>query len=322
MKTPNFLLLGAQKAGTTSIVASLHTHPQIFLSPIKEPHYFCFDPRWDKAQSQRVAANIRVRVATNLESYLSLFNGSSGFIASGEASTSYLSDAGAPSRIKAFNPEMKMIAILRNPVDRAISAYTHLLRDHVPGVRSLEEELANESTARPVLFRLRSNGLYYKHLSAYWAVFPREQLRVFLFEDLLQDFQGVMRLIFDFLGVDPQSGSVAPIWGNASGKAKNQMVANALSVFTPTFQRKVGRWLPRPVRRAGRSALRSLRVWNRAEYEIEPSTRDHLLSLFIDDISKLQSEIGRDLSKWLLPVSKPTVSRSKTIGLDETASVR
>lgn len=129
MTLPNFLIIGAAKAGTTSLYHYLAQHPQIYMSPIKEPNFFALEERCVDFRGPGDHLYIKQFSVTELERYRSLFQGVTHEQAVGEASPLYLYSPVAPARSHRYVPEMKLIAILRHPVDRAYSAFLHLLRD-------------------------------------------------------------------------------------------------------------------------------------------------------------------------------------------------
>ena len=130
MSMPNFLIIGAAKSGTTSLYAYLEQHPQAYLSPKKEPEFFSYEGRevdFNGPKGEEQANHgIKQHITANIEEYRALFRGASDEKAIGEASTMYLYSPQAPSRIKHYIPKVKLIAIFRNPVDRAYSTFSYL----------------------------------------------------------------------------------------------------------------------------------------------------------------------------------------------------
>ena len=123
MAMPNFLIIGAAKSGTTALYHSLKQHPQIYMSPVKEPRFFAFEgetPRFCGPGDDRFVR----KFVTNFEDYLRLFEAVTDQIAIGEASTVYLTMSETSSRrIRHHLPHAKLIAVLRHPADRAYSQY-------------------------------------------------------------------------------------------------------------------------------------------------------------------------------------------------------
>ena len=206
MKMPNFLILGAAKAGTTSLYAYLKQHPEIYMSPIKETNFFALEGKnldfagpGDRDFINRFSVN-------SLEAYCAMFQGISNEIAVGEASPLYLYNPTAAKRIQHYIPAAKLIVILRNPVERAYSSFLHLVRDGRELLRDFAQALSEEEN------RIRSNwdhiwhykqmGFYYIQLKRYFNTFDFQQIRVYTFEDFLTEPVSILKDIFQFLDVD------------------------------------------------------------------------------------------------------------------------
>lgn len=196
---PNFLILGAQKAGTTALYAYLRWHPEITGPSFKEVSFFdrhyAHGERWYRAHfpARRAAAV-------------------------GEASPSYLFHPLAPERVAQLLPDVRLIALLRNPVDRAFSHYQHeaaLGREPLSFEEAVDRE--GERMRGEVERMLRDSsyfsypwwnhtylgrGLYADQLERWFAAFPREQLLVLLTDELAQDAAGTYRRVLEFLGVE------------------------------------------------------------------------------------------------------------------------
>jgi hypothetical protein len=192
---PNFLVVGVPKAGTSSIYHYLNQHPQVYMSPFKEPHFFSFEgeckPDWG---------------ITDLESYHSLFNGTENEVAFGEASTWYLYSQTAAERIKHHIPNVKIIMMLRNPIDRAYSSFLFNIQCGWESISDFEEALHLESSRisnnESWDFHYLNAGLYYDQIQRYYNLFPKNQINIFLYEDFKCDSLKVINDIFNFLGVD------------------------------------------------------------------------------------------------------------------------
>ena len=194
MTMPNFLIIGAMKSGTTALYYYLEQHPDIYMSPVKEPNFF-------SSQEQENAAD----AVTHIGTYQHLFRGGSGKKAIGEASHSYLYEPGAAAEIRRYIPEARLIAILRNPIDRAYSHFLHMVQtgtepldDFEQALREEEVGIHKERTFQDYIGR----GLYYDQLERYFGTFPREQVRVYLYEDLSDAPISTVQDAFRFLKVD------------------------------------------------------------------------------------------------------------------------
>lgn len=202
---PNFLIIGANKGGTTSIHNYCSQHPDIMVSKIKEPMFFTAPDRAKLKSNPSGKLGDPVFVS-DIDNYQKMFIGGAKYKARGEASTAYLaSPYRAISKIKAFKPNMKIIACLREPVDRSISAYNMY---HGAGLENrtftqcVEDELSHESQKtykrRPYLRMSK----YLNSIKMYIHNFGKRQVLVQDFEFLKSDPEKFMKNIFQFLQLD------------------------------------------------------------------------------------------------------------------------
>jgi hypothetical protein len=289
---PNFFVIGAQKAGTTSLYHYLRQHPDVFMSAEKEPGYFKSLPT---APPKLVLPGER-KIA-DLDEYLRLFDGVGAERAIGEATASYLSNAAAVERIHEAVPHAKLIAVLRNPVERAFSAYSMRVSQGVEDA-SFAEAVLREREGRRAgsespKWRYVGPGFYGRQLSRYLQRFDREQLSVHLFEDLSRDPQRLMHDVFEFLGVD---GSFVPTIAdhNVTRYAVKSQRMNRLVSRVPG-KSLVRRVVPSDV---WARARRSVRRRNSRMPEFAMELRRDLVELYRDDIRLTEELIGRDLSAW------------------------
>lgn len=179
---PTFLIIGAQKAATTSLWAYLRSHPEVHLPDYKEPNFFVAEINWSRG----------------LRWYESLFDGAGEAIARGEASplyTAYPLFDGVPERIATVIPDVKLVYVMRDPVERMRSAYVQLLADGTER-RPMRDALLYDS--RYVIM-----SSYALQLERYFACFCRSQVLLLTSEELRDHREEVMRRVCDFLGVDP-----------------------------------------------------------------------------------------------------------------------
>ncbi|HEX6473777.1 MAG TPA: sulfotransferase, partial [Candidatus Limnocylindria bacterium] len=127
-RLPNFLVIGAAKSGTTALWSLLRQHPQVFMPALKEPHHFAFDADQPAPQFRGPGANLHRDAVTGTDAYRALFADAGEALAVGEASATYLYVAASVERIRAAIPDARLVAILRQPADRAYSSYLHLKR--------------------------------------------------------------------------------------------------------------------------------------------------------------------------------------------------
>lgn len=300
MTLPNFLIIGAAKSGTSSLYMYLKQHPDIFMSPIKEPHFFSFDS--ESKMTKGPGDPIR-KAITDYDQYIHLFDNASEESAIGEASTSYLYRPEAPKRIHELIPDVKLIAILRDPAERAFSAYMHVVRDGRETLSNFSEALKLEANRIQEnwdpIWHFTKVGFYYKQLARYYDLFDQDQIRVYLHEDLVKEPEKLLENIFCFLDVNPDFSPDLSVKFNVSGKQKTAIIQYINKIFFLS---------PNPIKWISRKLIPDIWRWkftnwvrqrNLRKIQIPEEIRKKLIALYRDDIEKLQSLIDRDLSMWL-----------------------
>ncbi|MGH7443782.1 MAG: sulfotransferase family protein [Longimicrobiales bacterium] len=264
---PNFLIIGAQRSGTTTLHRVVGLHPEVFTTPRKELYFF------SGSKFKRGAAW-----------YERQFRDWDGEAAVGESSPDYMLSNVAAGRIRELLPDARLILILRNPVERVYSAYwndrLNLARSHA----SFEEALARDE-------KHLARGFYMNHINRYLALFRREQLLVTLHDDLRTDPVELYRTCFRFLGVSDTL--LYPEMSGRFNQTKVQM-GRAYRFFV-----KHPRLLDLLPRRTG--ARRLLKIGRSAPYSYPPmnaATRRRLTALYADSNRQLSHFLGRDLSHW------------------------
>lgn len=293
---PNFLILGAAKAGTTSVFHYLNQHPEIYMSPVKEPRFFA--PEFYQTYCHGLLRSNARKTNFTLAEYQSLFAGVSDEVAIGEASTEYLYFSETPKRIKQTIPNAKLIAILRNPIERAYSAFSYQVRD---GCETLSFERALQNEAKRIENKWRPGwhykecGFYYTQLKRYFDVFESEQIRVYLYENLKIDPLSFVRDIYRFLEVDP---SFVPILSrkNTSYIPKNKYI-NSLIVKDSLFKSTVKNILPSNITQAIAKKVKIINI--SSETKLNSKVRQQLLQAYKKDILELENLLQKDLSLWL-----------------------
>lgn len=218
MKKPNLFIVGAAKAGTSSVYNYLSSHPDVYMSPIKEPNFFGSDIKWenfredhkintsidfDKYFSNKILKQKHIAFVEDINLYMKLFRDSEGFKVLGEASTSYLYSSLAAKEIYEFNSSAKIIIILRDPVDRTISHY--LMDSRFRKITSenmlddLIEDFENPHKGYCITNLYLDLSLYYEQIKRFTNVFPKDQILVKDFYDLKNNPEKFMYDIFKFL---------------------------------------------------------------------------------------------------------------------------
>jgi hypothetical protein len=295
---PNFLIIGAQKAGTTALHHYLGQHPQVYMSTAKEPGFFAFEGGLPDFQGPGDAEGHRF-VTTSLDEYQKLFQGATNELAVGESSTWYLGHPQAPEKIKKYVPEAKLIAILRNPVDRAYSSYQHLIRDGREPLKDFSKAIDAEQQRIDAnweyLWRYKYMGQYSVHLSRYLKTFAASQLKVFIYEDLSDSPEKLLKDIYQFLELDDSYSPEVFTHLNMSGKRKIQSLDTFLQKENLTKSILKG-FLPATIRKQLADYVRRK---NTIKEKCPGEAREKLVKFFYEDIANLQDMIDRDLSAWL-----------------------
>jgi hypothetical protein len=296
MIMPNFLIIGAAKSGTTALYHYLKQHPRVYMSHNKETNFFAFEGqevRFHGPGDDRMCES----TITTLKAYEEQFGAVSDEIAIGEASPWYLYSAQAAENIARRVPDTKLIAVLRNPVDRAFSSYLHVTRDGRESLTFEEGLLAEEKRIEQgweFIWHYQRAGFYAAQVERFLNLFPREQVRFYLYDDLLTDPGRFLRGIYEFLGVDTTFVADTSFKPNATGIPKNRLMGRLLLQPNP-LRSTVKLFMPKRLR-YGLSQRMNQRLVRKPSLSEE--TRRKLLSNYKDDISHLQNLIGRDLSVW------------------------
>ncbi|QIZ72968.1 sulfotransferase family protein [Oxynema aestuarii] len=301
MTMPNFLIIGAAKAGTTALYAYLKQHPEIYMSPVKEPNFFAFEGKQPDYIGPGAAEAGTNHSIVNLEDYQALFSGVSQEKAIGEASTMYLYIPETANRINHYIPDAKLIAILRNPIDRAYSHFLHLRRDGREWIGDFleacqqEEDRINKHWSPA--WHYKHVGLYYQQLQHYFEICDRKQIKVLLYEDWKQQPEATIEDIFSFLGVDPQFKPDMSVKHNVSSFVqKNKFLFNFLKNNNP-IKSILRPLIPSHIRKP--LAAKAYRKNTGQAETLQTSQKQELSLYFKKDILNLQELLKRDLSHWM-----------------------
>ncbi len=276
---PDFIGLGAQRAGTSWIYSCLYEHPNIYL-PVKEIHFFSRERNWSKGY----------------EWYEAIFEKCPQDAKTGEFSTSYLSDPATPERIHERYPDVKLIACLRNPLDRAHSNY---LNDIMAGVVEPEVTFGEALKKHPGYIE---RGRYASHLKRYLQAFSMDQILLLIYEDSLKNPVSFIATIYEFIGVDP---SFVPSMVDTivnKGRVPRFVWLDHLLRRASDFLRSKGLhnlwWL---TKRAGLGdKIRALNTQEIASRDRGPglSEREMLYEVLESEIAGLEKLMGHNLEEW------------------------
>ncbi len=292
MTLPNFLIIGAPRCGTTSMYHYLKAHPQIFMSAVKEPRFFIYS-----RTSRTLPDNKSV---STLDDYERLFDEVDDEVAIGEATPTYIGRPDVADKIKELIPDCKLIAILRNPSERAISHY-QLFVAQAKDTRSLEDVIAHERQLMPIneldFQTYLSFGLYFTHLTRFLERFPAHQLHIELFDDVIQDTPAALARIYTFLDVTSSFLPDTLNIYNAYQIPRSSRLRDWLA--QDSFVKRVyQRIVPTRVRQKATNSLHQMNSKDKATV-ISPNLHHDLRDFFREDTLRLQDLIQRDLSHWL-----------------------
>jgi len=301
MTLPNFLIIGTAKAGTTSLNNYLDEHPQIYMSPRKELNFFAIEgERQDDYCGNFQGDSDTPNFITNLETYCRFFEKVSNQVAIGEASPLYLLSPKAPDTIKHYIPDVKLIAILRDPVERAYSDFLFNLSRGAEPIADFSQaiEAEPERICQNYWFRwhYKQRGFYYAQLKRYFDRFTSNQIKVYLYEDFQSESLSVLNDIFVFLGVDDKFCPNISQKYNVTSIPKNRTLNKFLDSRNPTssFLRK---FVSPELRKSVKSRL--LNFNRRPKPPLLPEVRKQLIEEYREDILKLQELLDKDLTSWL-----------------------
>jgi len=308
---PDFLVIGAPKAGTTSLYHYLCQHPQIFMSPNKEPHFFAFEGHQPNFRGPGDEdAWLNTESVVSLDEYRELFSEAKASQKCGEASTMYLYLEGSCDRIYYHVPQIKLIAFLRHPSERAYSHYKHMRRDGREWETDFSCALKNEAErieqGWAPAWHYRQVGLYYEQVRRYMQKFDAEQLRIYLYDDLLTAPQKIYSDIFEFIGVDPNFSINTTERFNTTKVVRRNKQLHDFLMKPSSLKTALRQVIPAHIRKP-----LSAKVYRKNASPIQPlsnALRGELTRSYESDILRLQDLIEQDLSHWLQPFENDTAS--------------
>ena len=279
---PNLFIVGAMKSGTSSLHRYLGEHPEVFMCEPKEPSYFV------KREQLKWPAIEKYGFWRGEEIYLRLFAAAGNATVIGESSTLYTKApgiSGVPDRIAAFNPNARIIYLMRDPVERTLSHYWHMVREHVewrPLLRAIREKAEYMNVSH-----------YAMQLSPYLNLFGEGQVRALTFEEMVADTSATMRGLFTWLGVDPEF--VPPSVGLRENPTPERLERVRGRGWLNSFRysriwNAVGPRVPQRLRNVGRTA--AVVTVNRKD---NATDRQEV----IEYLRPIQSEQTRELSRLL-----------------------
>jgi hypothetical protein len=294
MNAVDFFIIGAQKAGTTSLYNYLSEHPDIFMPQAKENHFFAEDRFYKKG----------------IEFFHRYYRDYSGQQIKGGAYVHLFSSPQAPERIYNYNKNAKILIMLRNPIDRAYSAYHFALKNGWESSNNkFEDTLKLQEQRLTGSYTERTNlsyfyiGLYFKHISNWLKWFPRENICIEFQSSFKKDAPAAMKNIFKYLGVSGNASVSTEVIHNKSGAVKFKALHFLMRNQESSFKKALAEATPFSFRKFVRMHIRKkIDSWNMVEKQYEPlslETREKVFSYFDEDVKQLSEFLGTDLySQW------------------------
>ncbi len=310
MGTPNFFIVGAAKSGTTSLYNYLDQHPDVYMSPIKEPHYFSKDIKlqdFNKEYREHNTFDIIKYLAKNklekkhiayindLDSYLQLFREQRNEKCIGEMSSGYLYSKEAAQRIYDFNPHSKIIVILRNPIERTFSHWLMGLQiglvKNQNFLDAVMQDYALEKKGWGISYTYIELGLYFEQIKRYYDIFPSNNIKIFLFDDLQENAKKVSAELFAFLDINLFESIDYNKKYNVTKLPKNAFIKNLI-------HNKFLKLLTSPIPTSAKNILKNTLYSQKPIPKLTKYDRESLIPFFKEDIKKLEYLINRNLTNW------------------------
>ena len=291
MPLPNFLVIGAYKSGTTSLYEYLRQHPEIFLPNVNEPSYLAFV---EKEEPNNPIYNKSIKTR---QEYERLFFESEKYKAIGDVSPEYMTNPNAIRNIRRLLPDVKLIAILRNPIERAYSDYLMYVRDGLEDEKNFLEALKRQRKRQeenlPTGYYIKT-GFYGEQMKPYFNNFSRDKIKIYLFEELRSDLNLLLRDVFEFLGVDSTFVPKQIESFNRSGVPVNWFIKAAFRYrhgMKPLLDVLIPRSLEKKIR------LRMERTLSKPPMPDE--ARSLLKQIYSNDVIQLEKMIQKKCVYWL-----------------------
>jgi len=292
---PNFLLVGAPKAGTTSLWEYLNNHPQVYFPEVKEPHYF----------SPTLPTDSYLLPIRDRKKYLKLFEGVKDEIAIGEASASYLWDPQSAKFIHDTIPNVRIIIMLRNPVERAFSAYLmfySMNREKLSFGKVIRRNVNNDLVSFDREWIL-GPGFYSEEVKRYLDIFESNKVKIIIFEEFVKEAKKQIKEVLKFLGLNENAPINVEKTFNPYGEARWSFAKTVLG--SPTFSRTIIKY----VRPKTRTKLRRYILKEATKPKLLEEDRLFLEDHYYDDVKKLEKILGRKLP-WFFVSKEDKITNS------------
>jgi hypothetical protein len=264
---PTFLLIGAMKAGTSSLHGYLTVHPEIYMSQVKELNFFNTSLNWNKGidwYKSQFDANYKVR---------------------GEASPNYAKWEGTAERVYTILPKAKIIYLLREPIKRFVSQCNHMQIDPNEVVDNLKKGIDSE---------IFSNGLYFKWYKAYNTYYKKDDILILKSEELRNSKKEVLLKVFNFFNLDSENYNFASeVVNSENHNTKDKLIASE-QIYSLNGNRfyKGLKQLLKPIKPILKPLQSKLFYKRRSIKDLTLENKDYLKEAYTEDLEKLEKETG------------------------------
>ena len=291
---PNFLVVGTAKAGTTSLYEHLINSSEVFPLKVKEPSFFSYQNLNTPQNGKKDYIKEDITIKT-IQDYYKLFKGSEKYKIIGDFSVEnlYYSKTVIPLIKEHLGDKVKILIVLRNPVERAISAYKHLKRDlreekSFKEACDLEKKRIENDFA--VIWHYKSMGLYHDDIKAYIENF--DNVKILFYEDLRKNSAAFMQEVESFLEIQPINNTKeSDKKHNFSYIPKNKSIQKIISWENP-IKRKIMKVIPHKLK----NYIKELN--SQGDFVVDYNTKKELEKYFSEDREKLEKLLNKDLSFW------------------------
>jgi hypothetical protein len=301
-RPPDFFLIGAPKAGTSALHSALAAHPHLFMSTTKEPKYYMCGDSPPPAYRGPGDAHSNQEWIWQRERYLDLFVSAPEGSLRGESTPFYLYNRDARRRIAVDRPDAKLIAVLRDPVDRAYSNWMHLWMDGLEPLADIVEAVSNEQRRIDAgwapFWHYQGLGMYGRQVRDLFDHFPQEQVLLLRYSTLVDEPDGALNRVFDFLGVQGQEIEQLPP-DNSRPFVRDGVRARTVGPVIRAGA-AVGQFLPPKVWRTVSKPLvnRLHKGGDPSRPRLTPGQRRALLAPHLEDIALLEEISGESFDQW------------------------
>lgn len=297
---PNLFIVGFAKCGTTALHEYLSTHPHVHPSFPKEPHFF-IEPMWRKSPARTEAEYLRFFAGAPKDARVLL-----------DSSAVHIYSPQALRKIREFNPDAKIIVMVRNPVNMLASSHRYSCRMFVEDVEDFEDAWDLQASRAqghnlpagcefPVLLQYENLGRVGQHIATLLEIWPRSQVKIVFFDEFVKTPLAHYKEILDFIGI-PYDGRTEFPKVNEGGVWKSRMVGRMMLKSWPVVIKVLSRVGVAGVARRPRfwMFLWGLNSARDEQTPMDPKFRQRLIDVFRDDIQLLAATTGRNLDHWLV----------------------